>query len=75
MNTPHPLPTRTARLLAASLVAAGVSAVPAVAMAVTRNRAIANQGIGIAAPAGTIDGGRNKATRNLGGNCTGVVCL
>jgi nitrous oxidase accessory protein NosD len=41
---------------------------------VTRNRAIANQGIGIAAPDGTLDGGRNKATGNLGGDCTGVVC-
>ena len=41
---------------------------------VTRNRAIGNQGIGIAATAGTIDGGRNNATGNLGGNCTGVVC-
>ncbi|HWM18389.1 MAG TPA: right-handed parallel beta-helix repeat-containing protein [Ilumatobacteraceae bacterium] len=41
---------------------------------VVRNRAIANQGIGIAAPAGTIDGGRNTATGNLGGDCTSVAC-
>ena len=41
---------------------------------VARNRAVANQGVGVATPAGTIDGGRNTATGNLGGDCTGVVC-
>jgi nitrous oxidase accessory protein NosD len=40
----------------------------------TRNHANANQGLGIAAPDGTIDGGGNRATGNLDGNCTGVVC-
>jgi hypothetical protein len=39
-----------------------------------RNEAIDNHGIGIAAPDGTIDGGRNRARGNLGGDCTGVVC-
>jgi nitrous oxidase accessory protein NosD len=39
-----------------------------------RNVARDNQGIGIAAPAGTIDGGGNRAGGNLGGNCTGVSC-
>lgn len=41
---------------------------------VARNRAVDNGGIGIAAPEGTIDGGHNRATGNLGGDCTGVVC-
>ena len=41
---------------------------------VTRNHSFDNQGIGIAAPDGTIDGGRNHASGNLGGDCTGVVC-
>jgi Right handed beta helix region len=40
----------------------------------TRNRAVDNAGVGIAAPDGTIDGGRNRAEGNLGGECTGVVC-
>lgn len=40
---------------------------------VTRNRAVANGGIGIAALDGTIDGG-NRASGNLGGNRTGVAC-
>ena len=40
----------------------------------TRNRVVDNQGLGIAAPDGTIDGGRNRAAGNLGGGCTGVVC-
>jgi nitrous oxidase accessory protein NosD len=41
---------------------------------VTRNRAVENVGIGIAAPNGTLDGGRNRASGNLGGDCTAVVC-
>lgn len=40
----------------------------------TRNEANANGGLGINAPDGTIDGGRNRATGNIGGDCTGVVC-
>lgn len=31
-------------------------------------------GFGISAPEGAIDGGRNEASGNLGGDCTGVVC-
>lgn len=38
------------------------------------NTAIGNQGVGTAAPAGTIDGGRNRAAGNLGGDCTNVAC-
>ena len=41
---------------------------------VARNQAVTNQGIGIAFPDGTIDGGRNRASGNLGGDCTGVAC-
>jgi nitrous oxidase accessory protein NosD len=41
---------------------------------VARNQAVTNQGIGIALPDGTIDGGRNRASGNLGGDCTGVAC-
>jgi parallel beta-helix repeat protein len=40
----------------------------------TRNRAVDNLGVGIAAPDGTIDGGGNRAKGNFGGDCTGVVC-
>lgn len=40
----------------------------------TGNRSADNWGAGIVAPDGTIDGGRNRATGNLGGDCTGVVC-
>jgi hypothetical protein len=40
----------------------------------TANWAIGNGGIGIAAADGTIDGGRNHATGNVGGDCTGVSC-
>jgi hypothetical protein len=39
-----------------------------------RNLATGNGGLGIAAADGTIDGGRNRARDNLGGDCTGVVC-
>jgi nitrous oxidase accessory protein NosD len=39
-----------------------------------RNRAIENHGVGISAPEGTIDGGRNRASGNGGGDCVGVVC-
>lgn len=40
----------------------------------TRNVARYNEGFGIFAPAGTIDGGGNRASGNLGGDCTGVSC-
>jgi nitrous oxidase accessory protein NosD len=40
----------------------------------SRNRSTGNQGLGIAAPEGTIDGGRNVANNNAAGGCTGVVC-
>jgi parallel beta-helix repeat protein len=39
-----------------------------------RNEAFDNGGVGIAAPADTIDGGRNRAAGNAGGDCTGVAC-
>ena len=39
-----------------------------------RNGAFDNGGVGIAAPAHTIDGGRNRAAGNAGGDCTGVAC-
>jgi hypothetical protein len=39
-----------------------------------RNEAFDNGGVGIAASAGTIDGGRNRAAGNTGGDCTGVAC-
>jgi nitrous oxidase accessory protein NosD len=43
---------------------------------VRRNSAEANHGIGIAAAEaeGVIDGGRNHARGNLGGDCSGIVC-
>jgi hypothetical protein len=39
-----------------------------------RNRAVENHGVGISASDGTVDGGRNRASGNLSGDCTGVVC-
>ena len=39
-----------------------------------RNLARGNRGTGIAAPEGTIDGGRNQAHDNAAGDCTGVAC-
>ncbi len=39
-----------------------------------RNEAFDNGGVGIAAPAGTSDSGRNRAAGNAGGDCTGVTC-
>ncbi|MGI9028752.1 MAG: right-handed parallel beta-helix repeat-containing protein [Ilumatobacteraceae bacterium] len=41
---------------------------------VSRNRTFDNEGFGISAPDGTIDGRGNQATGNLAGDCTGVAC-
>lgn len=38
------------------------------------NVAIGNEGVGISAPAGTIDAGRNRAFANAGGDCTSIEC-
>lgn len=42
--------------------------------ALRSNAAIGNDGVGISAPAGTIDAGRNRAFANGGGECTGIEC-
>ena len=41
---------------------------------VRHNEVFDNGGVGILAAEGTIDGGRNQASGNLGGDCIGVVC-
>ena len=41
---------------------------------IRRHTAHGNAGIGIAAAAGTTDGGRNRASGNGGGDCTNVAC-
>lgn len=42
--------------------------------ALRSNFAIGNEGIGISAPSGTIDAGRNRAFDNAGGDCTAIEC-
>ena len=41
---------------------------------IRRHAAFANGGTGIAAVAGTVDGGRNRAAGNGAGDCTNVAC-
>lgn len=41
---------------------------------VGQNRAVDNGDVGISAPAGTVDRGGNRASGNLGSDCTGVRC-
>ena len=41
---------------------------------VARHTAFENGGRGIAVGDGTIDGGRNTAAGNAGGDCVGLVC-
>ena len=39
-----------------------------------RNTAVDNGGVGILAPAGTVDGGGNRAAGNTGGDCVTLAC-
>lgn len=66
--------SRVERSIASSNGGTGIEVVPGIGATVARNTAMWNGGWGMFVGAGNVDGGRNRASGNAAGQCSGVSC-